>query len=68
MVIKKCCCVFSSTPKAERQSFTTPLPASPVASEQKFPRDDASLLQSQQASCPQERDTRPDTVCGIDFE
>ena len=51
----------TSTPKAERQSFTTPLPASPVTSEQKLPRDDLPLRQSQEqkGNLTQERHVKP---------
>ena len=51
----------TSTPKAERQSFTTPLPASPVTSELKLPRDDLPLRLSQQhkGNLVQERHDRP---------
>ncbi|XP_028407696.1 WD repeat-containing protein 47-like [Dendronephthya gigantea] len=38
----------TSTPKAGRQTFTTPLPASPVTTEQIFSRHDVPLRQSQQ--------------------
>ena len=59
--------VFFSTPKAQRQSFTTPLPASPVTSEQKLPRDDGPLRQSQHGNPTQEKRGRPNMVGGNYF-